>query len=322
MKDFKRAVDWIGRKKSSTQASPLPVQSNSSSANEPIDRAKSGGTAESLLNILTLALAVAEQVVDIAQVAPVIKPAAELLSKIIEIYKEAKSTSEKRDVLAERIGNLTGDICATVLRMEETGDSDRIGRLKQDLETYAALSVHLIEKASKCIEHYDSWGKIARVVKREQLTDEMDKVNEELKSFGARFGRASAEKLDEVHNRLVELYINQRASAETLGEVHNMATKDRLEEWLRKAPDMTEKQHDTQQLRRGDTGLWFLNGNEFIEWQDNAGVLWIVGHSGAGKSVLCSTAIHKIFEAQALSKERKEVPPAIAFFYYNFRSKE
>jgi hypothetical protein len=52
-----------------------------------------------------------------------------------------KSTNEKRDILATHIANITGDICATILRVEVANHSDLIRRLKLDLEKYAALSL-------------------------------------------------------------------------------------------------------------------------------------------------------------------------------------
>jgi hypothetical protein len=63
-------------------------------------------------------------------------------------------------VLATYIAYLTGDICATVLRMEETNHSDQIGRLKQDLEKYSALSLQLNSGQSVCsmAEQVDSTG--------------------------------------------------------------------------------------------------------------------------------------------------------------------
>lgn len=53
-----------------------------------------------------------------------------------------KSTNEKRDVLTAHIADITGDICATALRMEATDHADLVGRLKPDLNKYAALSLH------------------------------------------------------------------------------------------------------------------------------------------------------------------------------------
>ncbi|KAJ7467221.1 hypothetical protein B0H11DRAFT_51430 [Mycena galericulata] len=113
----------------------------------------------------------------------------------------------------------------------------------------------------------------------------MDTLNQEFNSFGARFRT----------NRLVDLAINQSANTETLSKIYDMAVKERLEKWLQSPPDMSQKQHDTEKLRKDGTGHWFLEGARFIEWQDHAGFLWIEGPSGAGKSVLSSTVIKQLF---------------------------
>ncbi|KAJ7811927.1 hypothetical protein B0H13DRAFT_1926431 [Mycena leptocephala] len=86
---------------------------------------------------------------------------------------------------------------------------------------------------------------------------------------------------------------------------------------------MSQKQHDTEKLRKDGTGHWFLEGDRFIEWQDHAGFLWIEGPSGAGKSVLSSTVIKQLFaDARLFDDGEKSRPPAVAFFYFDFRDKE
>ncbi|KAJ6592296.1 ankyrin repeat-containing domain protein [Mycena vulgaris] len=89
-------------------------------------------------------------------------------------------------------------------------------------------------------------------------------------------------------------------------------------------PDMTKKHHATAQLRKDGTGLWFLEGDKFIEWYNNPGLLWIEGHSGAGKSVLCSAVISQLIADekpfQATGIQRRS--PAMAYFYFDFRYEE
>ncbi|KAJ7898904.1 hypothetical protein B0H14DRAFT_3852971 [Mycena olivaceomarginata] len=292
MSDRKRLLSkWIHRKRS-VPVDPIPPQSTPpSTANPPaIVPEKFTSTAESVIDNLSLALGLAEQV-------------------ILQAYKEAKDASEKRDILDAQVSNLTGDLCATVLRIEATNCPDLIGRLKLDLERYAAL----ITKASDFVDKYDTQGKIVRWAARNQLGEEMDTLNQELNSFGARFRT----------NRLVDLAINQSANTETLNKIYDMAVKERLEKWLQSPPDMSQKQHDTEKLRKDGTGHWFLEGDRFIEWQDHAGFLWIEGPSGAGKSVLSSTVIKQLFaDARLFDDGEKSRPPAVAFFYFDFRDKE
>lgn len=90
MPDSKQLLSkWIHRKGSNPiePASLPPEASNHPATDNPGARAKSGNIVESVLDNLTLALSLAEQAVDIAQVAPFIAPAAALLSEIIKSYK-------------------------------------------------------------------------------------------------------------------------------------------------------------------------------------------------------------------------------------------
>ncbi|KAF8189436.1 hypothetical protein K438DRAFT_1832586 [Mycena galopus ATCC 62051] len=274
------ALDWFRRKK------PTPGRPN----------------LESVLDNVTIALGLAEQVIDIAQVAPFVAPAAALLSKIINSYKDWKRVNENRDLLAQHIVDLTGDVCATVLRMQETNYSDSIGRLRQDLEKYAIL----IAKASQFIKDNEVRGKLAHFANPNQTQDELDKLNRELDSFGARLR----------NNRLVDLCINQSTNAQTLKKVYDVVVQERLEKWLRTPPDMTEKQHETEKLRMKGTGQWLFKSNSFIEWEDNPGVLWIEGT--LSDKIHSASVIHELF-ARKMSHSGSL---AIAFFYFDFRNKE
>ncbi|KAF8146704.1 hypothetical protein K438DRAFT_1868953 [Mycena galopus ATCC 62051] len=91
---------------------------------------------------------------------------------------------------------------------------------------------------------------------------------------------------------------------------------DKLEKWLQFPPAMQQKQHDTEQLHMDGTCQWFLESNEFINWEENGGVLWIEGSSGTGKTVLSSTVVCKLFA------EETQPTHAVAFFYFDFRTKE
>ncbi|KAF7357846.1 hypothetical protein MVEN_00830800 [Mycena venus] len=132
-----------------------------------LPRSESSGTAESVLNALTIALSLAEQIKNALEVAPFVGHAAKLMSKIQKAYKELKNTDGKRNILAAHLLNLTHDICATALRMEAAKHSDLISRLRVDLEKYAAL----VTKASRFIKQYGNQGRIANFAGRGQLAE-------------------------------------------------------------------------------------------------------------------------------------------------------
>ncbi|KAJ6503925.1 hypothetical protein C8R45DRAFT_974140 [Mycena sanguinolenta] len=179
MKDPKHALDWFRRKKSSPK---LPASTPLSSAQDTA--ANSGNTSDWVIDGFTFALDLAEQALDIVEVAPIIGPAAALIHKIIDTYKEWKDIDEKHDLLAKRVTDITGDLCATVLRMQEMSHSDQIRRLRRDLETYAVL----INTASQFIKDYGDQGTLTHFAGRNQMRDEFDKLQHDLDLFGARFG--------------------------------------------------------------------------------------------------------------------------------------
>ncbi|KAJ7082339.1 ankyrin repeat-containing domain protein [Mycena crocata] len=112
--------------------------------------------------------------------------------------------------------------------------------------------------------------------------------------------------------------MQQNAIKGTLDKIHGMVAEERFEDWLSSPPNMREKQEETQKLHKEGTGDWLLENDTFVEWQDYGGTLWIRGLSGSGKSVLCSAVINSLKDDRQLSEELGH-PPAIAFFYFDFR---
>ncbi|KAJ7445595.1 ankyrin repeat-containing domain protein [Mycena latifolia] len=293
-------------------ASPAPLSISTPSApsanDQPATAANSISTADGAVDNLTVVLGLVQQVSNIVQKAPFIAPVAGLMTEILTAYKEVKATDDKRDALLANIVDLSRDLCSTILRMDATNHIDLIGRLKADIEIYAGL----LAKASQFIQNYDDQGVLKHIAARNELGTTFSALSQALDSFGARFRS----------NRLVDLAINQNANARTLNEVHDIVVEEKLEKWLKSPPDMKQKQFDTQKLRKEGTGLWLLEGNSFMHWQDTPGSLWIRGPSGAGKSVLSSAIISKLMADKQLYRDLETSPaPAIAFFYFDFKEK-
>ncbi|KAJ7092512.1 ankyrin repeat-containing domain protein [Mycena crocata] len=241
---------------------------------------------------IALALDVVDSLAEFLRSVPFIAPAAGVLSQLVTAYKETTAANDKRDTLHTQVAEITDDLCATVLRMEATNHVALLTRLKTDVETYAGL----LQTASRFIAEHDNLGKVQRFAARNQLGTELNDLQQQMTSFGARFRT----------NRLVDLSIQQNVIKGTLDEVHDMAIEEKFEKWLRCPPDMARKQHDTQSLRKEGTGEWLVNSEQFIHWQDNASSLWIQGPSGTGKSVLSSTKNWDVH----------------LFFYFDFKNQE
>ncbi|KAJ7763139.1 ankyrin repeat-containing domain protein [Mycena maculata] len=102
---------------------------------------------------------------------------------------------------------------------------------------------------------------------------------------------------------------------QTLNQSHLSNLEEKLRKWLKTPSEVAEKQHEMQKLHHTGTGGWFLDGHEFRKWKENAGLLWMKGQSGTGKSVLSSTVISKLFED-------RQQGTAVAYFYFDFRDKQ
>ncbi|KAJ6605278.1 hypothetical protein DFH09DRAFT_1269594 [Mycena vulgaris] len=301
--------DRVPSRASASAVYILPQAEPPSASDSPVVDPKSASPANVSIDNLTVVLGLVQQVANVIQKAPFIAPAAALMAEILKAYKEVKDTDEKRDGLGSTITELTRDLCGTILRMEATNHVELIGRLRADIETYSVL----LAKASVFIKQYDNQGVVRHVAARTELGSQMSSLNRELDSFGARFRT----------NRLVDLAINQSASTRTLEKVHDIALEGRLEKWLG-SPDMKKKQLSTLHLRKEGTGRWLLESEKFIHWQDNPGSLWIRGPSGVGKTVLSSAVISELVADRLSFKDLANFrsPPAIAFFYFDFKDKE
>ncbi|KAJ7142814.1 ankyrin repeat-containing domain protein, partial [Mycena epipterygia] len=247
--------------------------------------------------VLPLALELVEQIAELAQTVPFIGPVAALMSGVLVACKEVKDTNGDNSLFAHII-DLTGDLCAVILRLEAKNRVELIGCLKRDLETYAGL----LERSSVLIQEY------AKQPADDRLAINLVALDQEFKLFEARFR----------NNRLVDVALNEREHmAVTKNLVHQLPRKH-LEEWSN-PPDMIIKQSEIQKLRKEGTGSWFLNSAQFIEWQNHPGCLWILGPSGAGKSVLSSALINKLVADKELFDPEKA--PAVAFFYFDIKDR-
>ncbi|KAL9095058.1 MAG: hypothetical protein Q9165_002660 [Trypethelium subeluteriae] len=87
----------------------------------------------------------------------------------------------------------------------------------------------------------------------------------------------------------------------------------RIRQWL-SAPDPSPNFHKALKLRQADTGLWFQNSDQFIEWKTNpSSSIWLHGIPGCGKTILSSTIISTV--VQQCENDPGKVA---AYFYFDF----
>ncbi|KAJ7926134.1 ankyrin repeat-containing domain protein [Mycena leptocephala] len=79
--------------------------------------------------------------------------------------------------------------------------------------------------------------------------------------------------------------------------------------WL-KAPDARTNHNTARSLHDGDTGSWLVRSFEYKSWKSmSSSLLWINGKPGAGKTIICSTAIEDMLATPG---------GILAYFYFYY----
>jgi hypothetical protein len=110
-------------------------------------------------------------------------------------------------------------------------------------------------------------------------------------------------------------------SVDQLNKHHNdqefRERRDKILTWLDKS-DPRVNHGDSRRKHEHGTGNWFLESKAFNEWKTTLGsFLWLHGIPGAGKSIICSSAIEKMIE---FCKENPE--SRLAYYYFDFSRSE
>lgn len=94
---------------------------------------------------------------------------------------------------------------------------------------------------------------------------------------------------------------------------HREGIIQKIREWL-SAPDPSTNYQKALEQRQDDTGLWFLESDQYNAWKTGAAsFLWLHGIPGCGKTVLSSTVLQNLIQHCRTHPGR-----AHAYFYFDF----
>ena len=84
--------------------------------------------------------------------------------------------------------------------------------------------------------------------------------------------------------------------------------------WL-SPPDPSTNHQKGLKLRQADTGLWFLESEQYAEWKASpSSFIWLYGIPECGKTILSSTIIEDVLQ-YCINNPGK----AAAYFYFDFK---
>ncbi|KFY95523.1 hypothetical protein V500_02750 [Pseudogymnoascus sp. VKM F-4518 (FW-2643)] len=122
--------------------------------------------------------------------------------------------------------------------------------------------------------------------------------------------------LKNLRNFISSLTFYYSAASSTLQPL-NDAKLIEIRQWL-SPPDPSVNHQKWCKERQEDTGLWFLNSEEYIKWKtDAASIIWLYGIPGSGKTILSSTIIQDVFQ-HCIGDPGK----VVAYFYFDFKDEQ
>jgi Cdc6-like AAA superfamily ATPase len=91
----------------------------------------------------------------------------------------------------------------------------------------------------------------------------------------------------------------------------------KIRQWL-SAPDPSTNYQKALKLRQAETGLWFLESNEYTRWKNNAtSPFWLYGIPGCGKTILSSTILQNVLQ------HCQDDPGKVAvYFFFDFNDEQ
>jgi hypothetical protein len=87
----------------------------------------------------------------------------------------------------------------------------------------------------------------------------------------------------------------------------------KIRDWL-SAPDPSTNYQEALKQRQNETGLWFIESNQYLEWKNGVcSSLWLHGIPGCGKTILSSTILQNVLEHC-----KSDPGKVVAYFFFDF----
>ncbi|KAF8955178.1 hypothetical protein BDZ97DRAFT_1710146 [Flammula alnicola] len=256
---------------------------------------------------------------NLSHVHPILKASWTVLSRVYEAVQatdiQDDSIRELADTLREMLGaaNAVPDLPVIA---ETTNILEEIGR--QSLQI------------ASLIDEYTKLSYTARTLKIQISDDLKSRMDGSKKSCADLLGK---------FDRRVAVGSNSQGKEikDRLGNVENTVTTikddqlaEKIYKWL-SAPDSSRNRNEALDKRQADTCSWFLDGEQFHDWIENPGFLWIKGKgkgldtinhicvlnistAGCGKSILCASVSDKILRA--------DMSLGTAYFFFDGRDSQ
>ncbi|USP80476.1 hypothetical protein yc1106_07750 [Curvularia clavata] len=226
-------------------------------------------------------------------------------AKVISRLNEFHSLVGERPKFLHPISDALPVLCAT------------LERICQNLEANPAdskVEAALLSIVSDCHEQI---AKLKAII-AETLPSAGDKwLSKSKKAIGSLLREDKVENITKILRSHLKMLIFYRIAISSTLEPLKDAKLIKIREWLA-PPDPSTNYQKALKQRQDDTGLWFLESDQYAEWKKSmVSFLWLYGIPGCGKTILSSAILQNILQ-------HCEGDPAkvVAYFFFDFNDKQ
>ncbi|KAK0459918.1 hypothetical protein IW261DRAFT_1614918 [Armillaria novae-zelandiae] len=223
---------------------------------------------------------------------------------VIKYLKDIKNAPKERDELQRELQYL--EICLTALERTtqlSTEDDPWLQTLDRLQDMFKEL-LELLDGLKKRLEPESSWSKrslqrMVWTITRESVKDDLSKIERFKTLIAIALQHDNLVLTREIQKTLGNIEdkvnaIGENADVTRQLQMDEKATK--VAAWLTPV-DYNAVQRDKLQQRVNETGQWFLQSSDFLDWADGSvarSLLWCVGGPAVGKTILASTTINHL----------------------------
>lgn len=131
-------------------------------------------------------------------------------------------------------------------------------------------------------------------------------------SMATRYGEGKEKALERLDSKIKKAHM-AAGNARVIGNEDIDKRRDAILRWL-SSPDPSSSYQKALKLRQPDTGLWFLESEQYASWKASpSSFAWLHGIPGCGKTILSSTIIENV-----LYHCTNDPGKVAAYFYFDF----
>ena len=133
-------------------------------------------------------------------------------------------------------------------------------------------------------------------------------------STATRYGEGKENAFERLDNKIKKASMAAN-NQQLAGNGDAAGKREAIRRWLCPPNPSTNYQKGIK-LRQADTGLWFLESEQYAEWKTNpSSFIWLHGIPGCGKTVLSATVLEDVLQYCSSDSGK-----AVAYFYFDFKN--